>query len=232
MQRWIGVVLLLAGAVLLTLGAIWALNRTAPSQSNPDSNAPANPGKNPNQTTRADTPRGADTPRLDPAYVRAVSSYLEDGDLTGGGRAHAHPHGTAICASGCAVSNHPTRPLAKAEFHQLLTAFAGQPMSEESQALEALMYYGRQALLYLDREGASPLDAGRAAFLRQQLLRTHVLVHIRVVDEHGKQRVSMPPARVPLDIRHEFVMDTADLQPLKTSGTVKRVGLNHLWQRL
>jgi hypothetical protein len=37
---------------------------------------------------------------------------------------------------------------------------------------------------------------------------------------------------VPLDRRHVFKMDTKDLPPLITSGTVKRVGLHHLWTRL
>ena len=37
---------------------------------------------------------------------------------------------------------------------------------------------------------------------------------------------------VPLDRRHEFDMQVNNVQPLITSGTVKRVGLYHLWNRL
>jgi len=37
---------------------------------------------------------------------------------------------------------------------------------------------------------------------------------------------------VPFDRRHVFEMKTNSLQPLVTSGTVKRVGLNHAWIRL
>ena len=164
--------------------------------------------------------------------VGALSPYFEEGDHVGHGRAHAHPHGSQVCASGCAASNHPTMPLTKKEFQRLMALFAEQPMSAESEALDHLVYYGRQTLLYLDRIGHEPLDDERATFLRRELKRTHVIVHFRVVDEHGVVRVSLPPTRVPLDIRHEFTMDTQDLQPVITSGTVKRVKLYHIWQRI
>ena len=42
----------------------------------------------------------------------------------------------------------------------------------------------------------------------------------------------MMPERVPLDRRHVFELTPADLQPLVASGTVKRVGLHHIWTRL
>jgi hypothetical protein len=169
---------------------------------------------------------------LDPEYLKQVSRYLDPGDLVGSGTAVAHPHGKLTCASGCAPNAHPTRPLTRSEYERLLKEFASQPISEESPALEALMYYNRQTRYFMDKYGTEPLDAERVALLRKELARDHAFVHIRVVDELGKIRVSMPPQRVPLDIRHEFYMDTHDLQPVVTSGTVKRVGLYHLWQRL
>ena len=76
------------------------------------------------------------------------------------------------------------------------------------------------------------LDAPREELLRRELSRTHVMVTFRLVDEHGEVRCWMPTLRVPLDIRHEFPMQTKNLQPLHTSGTVKRVGLYHIWQRI
>jgi hypothetical protein len=118
------------------------------------------------------------------------------------------------------------------EYHRLLRQFAREPMSEESAALETLLYYGRQARELLVREGAAPLDDARAAFLSRELEVTHALIAFRIVDEQGLRRVWMPPTRVPLDRRHEFHMEVEDLPPLITSGTVKRVGLSHLWNRL
>ncbi|MDA7979920.1 MAG: hypothetical protein MPJ50_14220 [Pirellulales bacterium] len=169
---------------------------------------------------------------IDPQYLKAVSTYLDPEDHVGGGRAHAHPHGDQVCASGCAANSHPTPQLVKAEFLKLIQEYAMQPMSEDSPALETLLYYGRQTEMYLDRVGADPLDDRRLAFLKQELGRTHAYVSFRIVDEQGMIRVYLPPTRVALDVRYEFTMDTHELQPLVTSGTVKRVGLYHIWQRI
>jgi hypothetical protein len=42
----------------------------------------------------------------------------------------------------------------------------------------------------------------------------------------------LDPTEVPFDRRHVFEMEASGVQPLVTSGTVKRVGLYHLWTRL
>lgn len=153
-------------------------------------------------------------------------------DFTSDSRAQFHAHGAQVCASGCAASRHPTNELTKSKYLWLLKQFAEEPMSEDSPALESLLFYGRQTLVWMNRLGTEPLDKKRTAFLKRQLTRTHALISFRIVDEHGETRVFMPPTRVPLDRRHEFRMETKDLPPLITSGTVKRVGLHHLWTRL
>lgn len=147
-------------------------------------------------------------------------------------RASFHPHGEEICASGCAASRHPTEKLTEAEFHRLMTAFANEPISENSQAYEALLYYGRQTRDMMNRLGHEPLDRLRVSALRKELARTHVYVQLRVLDEAGEVRSWLPATRVPLDRRHVFDMEVSRVQPLITSGTVKRVGLYHLWTRL
>ena len=68
--------------------------------------------------------------------------------------------------------------------------------------------------------------------LDDELKKTHVLVSLRVLDESGAIRSKLTNVRVPLDRRHVFAMQNEGLQPLVTSGTVKRVGLDHLWTRL
>lgn len=147
-------------------------------------------------------------------------------------RAFFHPHGPEVCPSGCAASRHPTSELTGPRFRQLMAQFAHEPADETSPAFETLLYYGRQARKFVDSEGTSPLDPVRAAVLRRELSRTYARIAIRVVDQHGVIRTSLPPTRVPLDRRHVFEMETNNLQPLETSGTVKRVGLYHLWNRL
>ncbi len=181
-------------------------------------------------------PHGVDVGNREP-----LSQYFEPGDHTANfdsgdpdsGRALAHPHGKQACASGCAADQHPTPPLLKDEFNRLVGLYAKEPMSDQSEGLEYLLYYGRQSLLFLDHLGNGPLDAQRAEYLRRELKRTHVYVELRVVDEFGQVRVWNKPARVPLDVRHGFEFATKDYQRIEEStGTVKRVGLYHLWQRI
>ncbi len=147
-------------------------------------------------------------------------------------RALWHAHGHQTCKSGCAASNHPTRDLDLGEFRRLLAAYASSPADESGPAFEALLYYGKQTRDLLARQGASPLDDDHARRLGRELSRTHARVSIRIIDADGRRRVHLPPTRVPLDRRHVFTMETVDLQPLVTSGTVKRVGQDYLWVRL
>ena len=163
---------------------------------------------------------------------RLLTSDFSEFDFTSGDRAVFHAHGEQVCASGCAASRHPTGTLSQAKYHWLLRRFAEQPMDETSPALESLLYYGRQTSLWMQRQGTGKLSKSRVDFVRRELKKTHVILRFRIVDEHDVVRVSIPPTRVPLDRRHVFKMDTKNLPALITSGTVKRVGLHHLWTRL
>lgn len=147
-------------------------------------------------------------------------------------QASFHAHGQQVCASGCAASNHPTGKLTTAHFKGLMGQFASQPIDETSSAFEELLFYGPQTRKLIEQEGFEGLDRLRASVLWAELQRTHALVSVRVVDEHGEVRSHLEPTRVPFDRRHVFTMETNNLQPLVTSGTVKRVGLYHLWARL
>lgn len=142
------------------------------------------------------------------------------------------PHGDKVCASGCALSRHPTGYLSEFRYRALLLDYAVQPLSNDSLALEELLFYGPQSLAYLDRIGSDVLDSQRANLLRRELSRTHASVSIRVIEKDGTRRSWLPPTKVPFDRRHVFEMKTNALQPLVTSGTIKRVGLNHIWARL
>jgi hypothetical protein len=143
-----------------------------------------------------------------------------------------HPHGEQICASGCAASRHPTEQLTRDRLEQLLAEYAVESTADPGDALETLLYYGRQVTTLLDQYGTGPLDPRHVALLRRELALGHVEIELRLVDESGVVRASLPPTSVPLDRRHEFTLEPHNLQPLIASGTVKRVGRDHLWTRL
>ena len=161
-------------------------------------------------------------------------------------RAVHHAHGEKICASGCAASRHPTEILTKYKFHNLIKKYANEELpkrnigpnaakgevDDSKTALDELIYYGRQTRQMLSTEKIEGLDEEHLKFLTNQLRHTHALIEIRVVDERGVIRTWLPSTKVPFDRRHVFDMEEKNLQPLVTSGTVKRVGLDYLWVRL
>jgi len=165
-------------------------------------------------------------------YSGHGAQRITSGEFAHGQRAVFEPHGDQVCASGCAASRHPTTPLVTNEFHQLLRQFASQPITEDSPAFEKLLYFGKQTQQRLQRYGCQELDPVREMVLHRELKKTHAQVQIRLVDEHGEIRSWLPPTLAPLDRRHVFDMEAKGVQPLVTSGTVKRVGLHHVWTRL
>jgi hypothetical protein len=230
--------LMMACAVLvLTTTAVWAIRGENPFVlGGTDSADDDGPLTAYSPAEEEHVPHGVDPNRLD-----VMAKYFEPGDhednyLTRGadsGRGVAHLHGKRACASGCAANQHPTPDLLKKEFQRLMALYAQEPISEASEGLEHLLYYGRQSWLYVDLLGTEPLDNERAEFLRGELKRQHALVELRVVDEHGVVRVWNKPTRVPLDLRYGFEFETKEFQRIvESTGTVKRVGLYHLWQRI
>lgn len=144
----------------------------------------------------------------------------------------AEPGPGGECATGCAAAPADTEALAPAEFRRLLAAFAAEPMSEESPALETLLFHGAESARLLAEEGPGLLDSRRLAFLERELGRTHVRLAVRVVDERGVERMRLGPRRLPWGEKQHLHPDrTTDLQPPELSGTVRRVGLHHLWTR-
>ncbi len=147
-------------------------------------------------------------------------------------RAIFEPHGEQECASGCALSRHPTGRLTRARYDELIEQLAGGSNPESAAVWDELVYYGPQSREFLRLDSSGRLSAGTTARLARELARDHVHIQIRVVDETGSVRSWLPPTRIPLDRRHVFDMQTDGLPSLVTSGTVKRVGLDYLWVRL
>ena len=141
-------------------------------------------------------------------------------------------HGAQLWASGCAASRHPTGELSDARYWKLISEVESGPMAETNQALEELIFFGSQTRRQINANGFGNLDSGWAGFLGRQLACSHAEISIRVTDENGVVRTWVEPTLVPFDRRHVFKMKTNSLQALVTSGTVKRVGLNHAWIRL
>lgn len=159
------------------------------------------------------------------------TSFVER-DFEHDSQAAFEPHGNQVCASGCALSRHPTGKLTSKRFSEMMGRFAHEQVGAASPSLEELLFYGLQTRELIVANGFGSINTKQAEFLWAELKRTHAKISLRVIDSNGEIRTWLPPTRVPLDRRHVFEMETKNLQPLVTSGTVKRVGLDHLWIRL
>lgn len=147
-----------------------------------------------------------------------------------------HPHdpghpGVEVCATGCSAVPALDKDLTEAKFRELIAAYRTQPMSAESEALEALLFHGEATRALLET-ARFELDEEREAFLRAELAITHARVDVRVIDVHGKERMHLGESRFPLGVKeHVHAHETSALQAPEVSGTVHRVGVKHLWAR-
>ena len=161
---------------------------------------------------------------IPPIYTGSSGPYSRSG------RAHAHPHGDKVCASGCAVSNHPTPTLTQRRFNELVSALSVNP--EDNAAIDEILYYGPQSRARL-LSNSVRLPANLQQTLLGELKRMRAVVELRLVEVEDSSIIAiLPDQNVPLDLRHEFDLIEQDIPPLLASGTIKRVGRDRLWSRL
>ena len=136
------------------------------------------------------------------------------------------------CAAGCAALPDDREELGQVEFGRLLKECARSPLDGDNLALETLLFHGAQTLAYLDApEGVGAADPLRD-LLARELARDHVRLEVRVTDRSGAIRIALQPVVVPLGIKQHLHADQAQgLDAPEISGTIKRVGLRHLWAR-
>ena len=137
------------------------------------------------------------------------------------------------CEAGCSVGNHPIAPLTEAEYLELLGEFSASSGERRTEALETLLFHGRQVSDFSARLGTGPLGGKDAEFILRELSRTHARLWLRLVDDAGVVRARVDGARFPVGQKeHVHVSSTHDLQPPEISGTIHRTGLHHLWTRI
>jgi hypothetical protein len=112
-----------------------------------------------------------------------------------------------------------------------MRSYAAEPETG-GPALDSLCYYGPQVNFMLDAIGASGVDDARVTRLRRELARDHVYFSVRVIDERGHERLTLKRSYTPFDANvHHRLTQINDCPPCEISGTLKRVGLHHIWAR-
>ncbi|MHC5114078.1 MAG: hypothetical protein ACYTGP_06585 [Planctomycetota bacterium] len=137
------------------------------------------------------------------------------------------------CGAGCSADVHVTPALSRARYETLLAEMVRGPMSRDNAALEELLFYGADVRRWLADAPPERLAPDWRELLERESARRFAVIDMRFVNREGIERIRLEPTRVPLGIKqHVHPTHRLDLPPLELSGTVKRVGLDHLWTRI
>jgi hypothetical protein len=156
-------------------------------------------------------------PAVDPAQVRV---YVPE------------PSGKtkkAGCQGTCQVS--APEALSDAAADVMLSKVVAMPVGTDSLELDTLLFHDHETTHRLD-EKAVAMSPEWETFLRRELARRNVTVSIRVIDEAGVERATVD-GNWEIGVRaHHVVHDVKGVPPFEASGTLVRVGREHLWVRM
>lgn len=133
------------------------------------------------------------------------------------------------CQGTCQVES--PEALKDADADALLAKVNAMPVGTDSLELDTLLFHDHETGHRLDVNEAK-VSAEWEAFIRKELRRKNVRVAIRVVDETGAERAHIEDYWV-IGVRgHHMVHDVKGVPPFEASGTLVRVGREHLWVRM
>lgn len=137
------------------------------------------------------------------------------------------------CKTGCAVADHGQGRLADDELVDWLQAYQDSDETLASVALETLLYHGAQVREFVRENAWASLDSKHRQKLQTELGRIYAVVELRLVNDEGELVSRMPPTEVLVGEKtHLHVPSFLGVPSFEISGTVKRVGVAHLWARL
>lgn len=151
------------------------------------------------------------------------------------GNGHAgsgHSGSGDVCATGCAAEPQGGDGLGITQLEGWLRRYAAAPVEHPGVALETLLFYASEVRELAALQGLGELDEEHKRFLLREISRSEAILEVRFVDALGRERLRLDPTEVPLGVKQHLFPRTEDLQVPEVSGTIKRVGLGHLWARL
>ena len=180
-----------------------------------------------------------------PKQVTPVTAASEASPVPRGSGAVARvtvPHATGTGAAphlgcqsgGCAYLPAPeTKDLPAEQIASLMAAVAGDPVGTESLALDTLLFHDGEVQQALSTPAAAVLSPGWRAFLTHELSRRSAWFSLRVVDEQGRVRASLPETLMALGAKKHMDISESDLhQEMNANGTLIRVGVRSIWYRM
>jgi len=148
-------------------------------------------------------------------------------------RPHADPG--EVCATGCSAAPNGGSELTRERYRELIVICADPEASEEAatSALEELLFHGEQTQAWVTELGVGALDADSTRRLAAELARNRVRFDVRLLAEDGAELLRLGERSIPIGHKqHIWPRRALGFEPPEVSGTIQRVGVNHLWARL
>ena len=145
-----------------------------------------------------------------------------------------HPDAELVCATGCNAAPEPDDGhLTLARYRELLATWSSVDDAARAAARDELFFHGERVLELAKTHGTFELTPEERDALLVEAGRLHARLSVRFTNAADETRLLLDDVRVPLgEKQHLFPEFTRDLEPPEVSGTVRRVGAEHLWVRL
>lgn len=140
-----------------------------------------------------------------------------------------------VCATGCSAAPNGGSELTRERYRELIAALADERATAEAStaALEELLFHGAQTRAWLAEVGGGALSAEAVHGLTAELARDRVKLDVRLLAESGAELLRLGERSIPIGHKQHIWPERAlGFEPPEVSGTVQRVGVNHLWARL
>jgi hypothetical protein len=137
------------------------------------------------------------------------------------------------CQGSCMFTRAKADELSELQVDALLREASSKPVGEESEALDTLLFHDEETRQRLASGEAPQLSPAWDDFFRTELAKTQAYFTLRITDEHGQVRATVPETAMALGVKlHMEVEDGIHTGPFNANGTLVRVAKDRVWIRM
>lgn len=137
------------------------------------------------------------------------------------------------CQGSCMFTKQKKDELSELQVDALLREVGAGPVGEETEALDTLLFHDDETRARLASGEAPQLSPEWDAWFRDQLARTQAYFSLRIMDEHGAVRATVPETAMALGVKLHMEVDNGiHTGPFNANGTLVRVASDRVWIRM
>ncbi len=137
------------------------------------------------------------------------------------------------CQGSCMFTHDKKDELSELQVDALLREATRAKVGEETEALDTLLFHDEETRARLATAEAPQLPPEWASWFREELSKSQAYFSLRIVDEHGQVRATVPETPMALGVKlHMEVDDGIHTGPFNANGTLVRVAPDRMWIRM